>query len=720
MHHLPITLLQTYKNEFLISADKSGAINVSFFTPDLKLVCLDRMTFPGKILNVIAASQNKNVRISETEPDEPSVMDQLFGEPDSVPENPDLDSDDSENEMEIEPLLNSNTSQPATGPIPAPDPIADATTLLERLTMADSQPNEALNFANQLTGLLNQSQAGQNPLFGPFSLGINSNNTGNNNVPTQSTETSKQEWKNKVQKVKNYEHVLIISENSTTRFRYTFPRKATNLNSYINLCIFRNHLQTVFQPEINPMSLNKNPQDRKFLMPKGIELFLSLLPEITENQYKYEHGLVTSGQHLQFTRFLRNLVVLAVYLDNDASLETSKGPSGKNCEEAPTKLPRKYLYNENESICPNIYNLFHNMKSLNQITEILKKSEIDNGYDELLIDWFQTSPDDWVLKKKSEFELDSLDPSETKIEDSETTLIDLEESSGTQSKKSRKSKPKKSKEIVWAVGSGRHGQLTDSGRKCNIPTKNKQLQEAATIVCGLNCTFSIDKDGQVRAAGDGTFGRLGLGHSDDINVMTAITSLQGYVIRFIASSVGGNGHTIAISDSGEGLSWGDGDHGKLGQGTYDRSVRPKIIESLSREVLVKAACGWRHTLFLTKQGRVFACGNNENGRLGIGDTERRSLPALIEKLENIEIGDIACGCDHSLLLSKDGGFVWAFGKGEFGKLGQGENMSDLHEPTMIEALCGVGIDSIYATNNCSFAVLKNGRVMSRVNNGMEL
>lgn len=36
----------------------------------------------------------------------------------------------------------------------------------------------------------------------------------------------------------------------------------------------------------------------------------------------------------------------------------------------------------------------------------------------------------------------------------------------------------------------------------------------------------------------------------------------GYVIVKLTSSLGSDGHTIALADSGEVFSWGDGDYGK--------------------------------------------------------------------------------------------------------------------------------------------------------------
>lgn len=57
------------------------------------------------------------------------------------------------------------------------------------------------------------------------------------------------------------------------------------------------------------------------------------------------------------------------------------------------------------------------------------------------------------------------------------------------------------------------------------------------IVCGQNCTFLVTPTGSILACGEGSYGRLGQGNSDDLHSPTVISTLQGICAALLDSEV---------------------------------------------------------------------------------------------------------------------------------------------------------------------------------------
>ncbi|XP_069698384.1 secretion-regulating guanine nucleotide exchange factor-like [Periplaneta americana] len=126
------------------------------------------------------------------------------------------------------------------------------------------------------------------------------------------------------------------------------------------------------------------------------------------------------------------------------------------------------------------------------------------------------------------------------------------------------------------------------------------------------------------------------------------------------------------------FSWGANTYSQLGNGVKsEQCVLPVEIKTekqlLDPNNIKLITGGGGHTLILTKHGKVFACGSNSKGQLGLDmDTQHLSFEE-IKCLQPYHITDIACGWESSLAITKNGELlVW--GSNTYCQLGQSKKM----------------------------------------------
>ena len=129
-------------------------------------------------------------------------------------------------------------------------------------------------------------------------------------------------------------------------------------------------------------------------------------------------------------------------------------------------------------------------------------------------------------------------------------------------------------------------------------------------------------------------------------------------------------HSVIVTDKGETMTFGRNDKGQLGLGDTETRVTPVVVEALKGIDIVAAACGRSHTLFLSVDGIVFACGDNKMGQCGTNQQSVQQLktPARIAFKENKPVTKMACGAEFSMIIDADNK-LYSFGHPEHGQLG---------------------------------------------------
>jgi alpha-tubulin suppressor-like RCC1 family protein len=101
------------------------------------------------------------------------------------------------------------------------------------------------------------------------------------------------------------------------------------------------------------------------------------------------------------------------------------------------------------------------------------------------------------------------------------------------------------------------------------------------------------------------------------------------------------------------------------------------------------------------RARGRAWGSGEYGKLGLGDTSKRTSPARLaaDAFGGLQVLQAACGDDHTLAVTEEGG-LWTWGAGGYGRLGHG-NHNHAYLPARVDShyFAGQRISMVAAGTN---------------------
>ena len=114
--------------------------------------------------------------------------------------------------------------------------------------------------------------------------------------------------------------------------------------------------------------------------------------------------------------------------------------------------------------------------------------------------------------------------------------------------------------------------------------------------------------------------------------------------------------------------WGFGGYGQLGLGDRDDRMVPTRLgawEVFGLSLVRMAACGGLHTLVATEEGVVWAFGRGEHGRLGLNNKDDRLVPTRVDpqRFGGAQVATVAGGAYHSAAVT-EGGALFTWGKGK--------------------------------------------------------
>eukprot|EP00667_Euglena_gracilis_P004953 EG_transcript_4980 len=192
---------------------------------------------------------------------------------------------------------------------------------------------------------------------------------------------------------------------------------------------------------------------------------------------------------------------------------------------------------------------------------------------------------------------------------------------------------------------------------------------AVDIAAGDAHFLALSAGGKVFGWGNSDHGQVGTGSLKPQPSPRLLPGLDPFAVVGVAA---GAAHSIAWTEAGFAYGFGRGEQGQLGVPGQLLQPAPHRIKTLLDRRVVAACAKGDATAFLDDAGQVWVCGDGTTGQLGQGHFRTLQIPVPL--LLPPDIGwvlEVAMGWGH-LVVRDDQLRVWTCGVNTKGQLGLGE------------------------------------------------
>ncbi len=233
---------------------------------------------------------------------------------------------------------------------------------------------------------------------------------------------------------------------------------------------------------------------------------------------------------------------------------------------------------------------------------------------------------------------------------------------------------------------------------------------AVQVAVGGYHSCAITVNGGVKCWGFNGNGQLGEGTTQTHWLPADVVGLADGVTALAL----GENHTCALITGGRMKCWGQNSYGQLGDGTITDRQTPVDVVGLGSGVRAIAA-GSYHTCAVTEAGGVKCWGTNENGQVGDGSVQRRSIPVDVVGLAG-GIQALSAGIGHTCALTIGGG-VKCWGANGTGQLGDGTNITRLTPVEVVGSASGVRAIGVGSLHSCAVTASGAAQCWGQNNSG---
>ncbi|HAN10821.1 MAG TPA: hypothetical protein DCP90_09470 [Clostridiales bacterium] len=221
----------------------------------------------------------------------------------------------------------------------------------------------------------------------------------------------------------------------------------------------------------------------------------------------------------------------------------------------------------------------------------------------------------------------------------------------------------------------------------------------AMISAGSSTTMILKSDGTVYA-----WGGAYLGNDTALSSKTPVQVVGvgggGYLTGISQISVGSS-YAIALKSDGTVYAWGFNGNGQLGDNTIILKMVPVQVKGVGGSGYLtgisQISASSQTVVALKSDGTVYTWGYNAQGQLGIGVDSGtilyKSTPVQVKGVGGsgylTGVSQVSAGSDHIMALKSDG-TVYAWGRDDYGQLGDGTNVVYRTTPVQAKGVGGIG------------------------------
>lgn len=223
----------------------------------------------------------------------------------------------------------------------------------------------------------------------------------------------------------------------------------------------------------------------------------------------------------------------------------------------------------------------------------------------------------------------------------------------------------------YALGNGTDQRRQEPRRVQAFSDGSVDLCAASKFVTLVRCSNAAEGESkfapgqQLWSWGTGFAGQLGHGEQRLVQTLPLAVHPASFGRRRVSSLAAGREHSAFTTADGAVYTFGGGDRGQLGHGTFTGCASPVVLKAFRQaKVCVRSVyCGSFHTLAVTRCGTLYAWGAGTMGQTGLSVLEDEARPRKVPTFATSRVILVAAGTEHTVIVRDDNDvFLTGFGE----------------------------------------------------------